>query len=316
MKNRKKYEKGNVLATTAFAMAALIGFASWTIDVGHFMTARTQLQNAVDAAALAGASGLLTSSDEATNRAILFASRNTCIRVPVQISAGDISFPTSSRIRVTATRRLNTIFLQVFGIRQVAITRSATAQLAKVISTTGMRPWCVPQYDWSVGDIVTLKEGDSPGNPASFYYPVDFPPLNRGNPSNGASAYRNNIEHGTSSDVSIGDVLQVEPGNMKGPTKQGVDYLISQDSNAHWSNNTVAGSRYSGLSSPRIVKVPLFDPDDPPKNGRSSVTVVGFAAFFIEGFSGNDVVGRFIRIFSSGNVGSGVSMLYQVRLIL
>jgi hypothetical protein len=103
---------------------------------------------------------------------------------------------------------------------------------------------------------------------------------------------------------------------MKGPTKQGVDYLISQDPNAHWSNNTVAGSRYSGLSSPRIVKVPLFDPDELPNSGRSSVTVVGFAAVFLEGFSGNDVVGRFIRIFSSGNIGNGVSMLYQVRLIL
>jgi Flp pilus assembly protein TadG len=188
MKHLCKKDKGNVLATTAFAMAALIGFASWTIDVGHIITARTQLQNAVDAAALAGASGLLISSDEATNRAILFASRNRCINVPVQISANDISFPSTASIRVTATRPLGTFFLQAFGIRQVAITRSATAQLAKVISTTGMRPWCVPQYDWSVGDIVTLKEGDSPGNPASFYYPVDFPPLNRGNPSSGASA--------------------------------------------------------------------------------------------------------------------------------
>lgn len=313
---RLQKEEGHILATTAFGLAVLIGFAAWAIDVSYFMTARTQLQNAVDAAALAGASGLLMSTDEATNRAIQFAGRNDCINVPVQISAADIAFPTSRRIRVTATRRLNTFFLRVFGVPQVSITRTATAELAQVISTTGLRPWCVPNWGWSVGDIVTLKEGDSPGNPASFYYPVDFPPINRGNPSSGASAYRASIEHGTSSDVSIGDVLQVEPGKMVGPTKQGVDYLIGLDPNARWSNDAVVGSSYAGLSSPRIVKVPLFDPAILPDNGRSSVTVVALAAFFIEGFQGKDVVGRFIRIFSSGNVGNGVSMLYQVRLIL
>jgi len=124
---RLKREEGNVLAATAFGLAVLIGCAAWAIDVSYFMTARTLLQNAVDAAALAGASGLLMSSDEATRRAIQFAGCNDCINVPVQISAADIAFPSSRRIRVTATRRLNTFFLQVFGIAQVSITRTATA---------------------------------------------------------------------------------------------------------------------------------------------------------------------------------------------
>jgi uncharacterized membrane protein len=83
MKRFIKKDEGNVLAISAFGMAVVIGFAAWTIDVSYFMAARTQLQNAIDAAALAGASGLLVSSNEATNRAILFAGRNTCINVPV-----------------------------------------------------------------------------------------------------------------------------------------------------------------------------------------------------------------------------------------
>ena len=32
--------------------------------------------------------------------------------------------------------------------------------------------------------------------------------------------------------VRIGDVLQIEPGNMVGPTKQGVDELIGMDPHA------------------------------------------------------------------------------------
>ena len=43
-----------------------------------------------------------------------------------------------------------------------------------------------------------------------------------GNPGNGASAYRSNIEGATCYSLGIGDSLNTEPGNMVGPTIQGV----------------------------------------------------------------------------------------------
>ena len=69
-------ETGNVIAFTAITMFVLIGFMSLGIDVGTMMVARNQLQTAADAAALAGASGLVASQGEATNRAIYFAADN------------------------------------------------------------------------------------------------------------------------------------------------------------------------------------------------------------------------------------------------
>ena len=72
------------------------------IDGAILMTAKNQLQSAADAAALAGASGLLTGSqDEAVERAIDFSSYNKAVeqnQTPVVINAGDVTFPRVRRV--------------------------------------------------------------------------------------------------------------------------------------------------------------------------------------------------------------------------
>lgn len=57
MKGRRG-ERGSILVTSAVAMSSLILMAGLVIDISHFYVVKTELQNAVDAAALAGASGL------------------------------------------------------------------------------------------------------------------------------------------------------------------------------------------------------------------------------------------------------------------
>ena len=60
-KNRKG-ERGSVLAMTALSMLSLLLAAGMAIDISHFYTAKAELQNAADAAALAAASQLNSSS--------------------------------------------------------------------------------------------------------------------------------------------------------------------------------------------------------------------------------------------------------------
>ena len=60
-KNRKG-ERGSVLAMTALSMFSLLLAAGLAIDISHFYTAKAELQNAADAAALAGASQLNSTS--------------------------------------------------------------------------------------------------------------------------------------------------------------------------------------------------------------------------------------------------------------
>jgi Flp pilus assembly protein TadG len=51
-------QRGAMLITMSFFFIMLIGFAAVAVDVGHLMIARNELQNAADAAALAGANCL------------------------------------------------------------------------------------------------------------------------------------------------------------------------------------------------------------------------------------------------------------------
>ena len=56
MRNWVRNEKGNVLIMMALSFAVMAGFGILTIDIGRMLVTRTQLQNAADAGALAGAS--------------------------------------------------------------------------------------------------------------------------------------------------------------------------------------------------------------------------------------------------------------------
>ena len=53
-------ERGATLILVAFGMIGFLGFAALAVDVGYLMVVRNQLQNAADAAALAGAMNLYT----------------------------------------------------------------------------------------------------------------------------------------------------------------------------------------------------------------------------------------------------------------
>ncbi len=319
MKSRVQEEEGSILVFSVFAMISLLLFASMAIDVGCILTARNQLQSAVDASALSGATGLIVDQPEATQRAITTAGNNTVIEQAVGIDAGNINFPTSSQVQVQTSRAINLYFAKIIGMNTADVSAAATAELATIVSTNDFRPWAVPNMGWNPGDWVVIKAGSigtAPATNSSFYYPICFPPMNRGNPDTGANVYRDNIINGSGYEVAIGDEIMVEPGNMQGPTHQGVGQLICQDPFASWDGSRVINSRFPGTSSPRIVKLPLYDPNDPPNLGRKSINTIGFASFLVVGMMGDDVMGIFMDKLSQGTFGSGNSMLKGTRLIM
>jgi len=60
--NKRQGERGSILATSALSMVSLLLAAGLAIDVSHFYTAKSELQNAADAAALGAASQLNSTS--------------------------------------------------------------------------------------------------------------------------------------------------------------------------------------------------------------------------------------------------------------
>lgn len=318
MKTLIQDEKGNILVLTAAALMSLVMFASLSVDVGCILTARNQLQAAVDAAALAGASGLMIDQNTARNRAMATAVQNTCIRQSVQVNPSDVSFPVTDQVRVQANSTVNLFFARIIGIHSVNVSAVAVGELSTIVGTKKMRPFGLPDLGWPTGAPVLIKAGSlgAPSTNPSFYYPIDFPPMNRGTPITGASEYEYNIAYGSKFDVFIGDRILVEPGNMTGPTKAGIQDLIAQDPYAYWDGSKVADSAFPGNSSPRIVKIPLYDANSPPDNGRTYIDVIGLASFFIVGLQGKDVIGIYMEQTTSGSFGNGYSFLRGLRLVL
>ncbi len=168
------------------------------------------------------------------------------------------------------------------------------------------------------GTVVTLH----PGNPKQAIAPSDFYAVNLVN-SSGGNDYRNNIANCINETIAIGDSLTVNPGNMVGPTKQGVGDLVAEDPGASWNGTAVVGSAYQ--VSPRIVPIAMFSPADFMAQSRQSgvfnLTIVNMLGFFVEGVSGSgDVTGVLISlpgdlVATAGKVGSGASFLKVTSLV-
>src|SRR5690349_6812187 len=136
-------ERGVVIIYTAFFLLVLLGFVALSIDVSKLMATRTQLQRAADAAALAGASAInfqtgAVVQDTALVRAQSIAALNRAFvneSTPVQLSAGDVTFPTSNEVKVVARRdpgaggSMVTHMAQVIGINSIAVSATAIAKV-------------------------------------------------------------------------------------------------------------------------------------------------------------------------------------------
>ncbi|NNF13726.1 MAG: hypothetical protein HKN72_10895 [Gemmatimonadetes bacterium] len=196
--------------------------------------------------------------------------------------------------------------------------------------------WRGPDQDF--GAQINLKMPDpqseyvpAPGIflPWRIPYDDDQEPCDQGGgggQDSGGAVYRRNICSCNNSPVELGAEYQIEPGNMIGPTNQGVDELIEDDPNAYW-DPTMDGGRGGirdsdfgdGLSSPRVIKLALFDPSEIEGSGMQTIRFNNFALMFIEEQAGrhDPVVARFMY-FVSGEESTGPttgSLVRYLRLV-
>jgi len=116
----------------------------------------------------------------------------------------------------------------------------------------------------------------------------------------GAATYRNNICTCNTADIQLGTEYPIEPGNMVGPTWQGVGELIDSDPNAVWDEATqsVQNSTYGSgwMESPRVIRIALFAPGELVGSGMQTIRFNNFALMFIESQPQmrDPVTGRFL----------------------
>jgi hypothetical protein len=358
----------------------LAGVAALAVDLGNLRAKRADLQNAADAAALAGASASLSwrgDPDAVRQMALEYALKNLAAsdQPEIAVTAADVSLlqdgvpdenaANQVEVRISRTaERGNPVALffgRVFGRESADLTATARAGLFPVCTSKCVKPFIVPtKFTWDdtaagagsaaynngeldvnnaaelnsvqvigysqadVGTRVTLKYGDPHDTVVpSQYSAVDFPPVGKGDPVTGAAEYKENIAGCTGSNtvlVELDDELYLEPGNMVGPTDQGLRKLLADDPYAHWDDATgsIVGSDYPDpLNSPRVGIVAFYDPRYPPTSGRNTLRVYQLGAVFIESLQNQgEIHARFINTLArSPQSAPGECLTFIARLI-
>ena len=369
-------ERGMSYIFIGLGFMAFLSATTLAIDVGMFMTARAQSQNSADAGALAGATALAvnsftdhTAGGPAVSSAVTAAQANQVIATTVSVGPADVQFlnnPTTgiqNRVKVTVYRtaaRLNpvpTLMGRLFGVSQVDVLATATAEASPANAETCIKPFTIPDkfidnHDpggWSPtsgfdpatdvyigpsdpttytgfnanrdkGIEMTLKANNTSKVTASFYNPWDLPG------SIGAADYSNNIATCNPAIVHPGDNEPPETGNMVGPTKSGMDALVALDPGAYWdmSCSCVMDSSYPAGRSPRIIVIPVYDPNvfaAGPSHGKGiQLQFTNFIGFFLEPLTGaGEVKGRIMPVAGliDGSFGPAppAAFPYVIRLV-
>lgn len=158
----RRDERGMTMTFVAIGFMAFLGATTLAIDVGMYMAARSQAQNAADSGALAGAIALgfndfdnRYASGPAVSAAISAAQSNAMIGTAPSVLPEDVTFPNDpagnpTRVKVWVRRsvardnEIPTIFGKLFGVDSVDIAATATAEAAPANAVTCVKPFMIP----------------------------------------------------------------------------------------------------------------------------------------------------------------------------
>jgi Flp pilus assembly protein TadG len=122
---RLRGESGQVFLISAIFLLALLGLAGAVVDVGSWYYQHRKLQATADAAALAGAQGLVDGT--AVSLAVQYGDRNGGGVDSSNVTLFGTKVPNDS-IRVVAEKQAPSVFMKVFGISSVDVKARATAR--------------------------------------------------------------------------------------------------------------------------------------------------------------------------------------------
>lgn len=308
--NMWRDERGNALVLTALCMPVLMGVAALVIDIGTLFINDALLQNAADAAALAGAAYLPDAPSSAVSAALQYSQNN---QVTITSGAVTISsrYDTNDTITVEPQRVVPFHFARAVGVNSGNAHARAVATVGTLEHGRGVEPWGLIDTDpsrnrfgYGYGQTVSIKlwDGNNIGDANFQALSVD---------ATGADTYRETIARGSIRSVAIGDMVDTETGAMHGPTLQGVNDRVG--SNAQTFSQVVADNgdgtyKILDWNSPRIALVPIITG---LVHAGSRAHVIAFTVFFIESWSSHGGVAQVTGRFANDIVPGGAWTPYQ-----
>jgi len=340
--NTLKKQKGFVLVVLALLLVVLIGFLALAVDIGVLYSARTSAQEVADAAALAGAFTFINDTQSpqpqtASSNALQVALNNSVLGQPVAAADVNVNVDVANRrVAVDVQSTQNTYFARALGVQTANVGVEAVAEAAQYATGSACtKPWFIPNTAFSTSNAcpacganeVLISGGEvtafarskfgqefrvrsqDPSNrlaPGQFYA-ID---LTKG----GGSDYRDNIANCANAYVRCLDSYSVLTGNKAGPTQQGVNDLVGNPPTDTW-GSVGQYKTPNGLSdtSKAVVLAPIWDTcgasgfcpaGDFPTGTKVTLQIIGFAAFFLDGIQGSDVVAHLTSVSSCGASGT------------
>ncbi len=295
---RQEFGQGLVLA--ALAMVVILGFAAMAIDVGLFLHERRELQNAADAAALAGVQELPYSSAEAEARAQEWAINNG-----VNLAEGELdtiqvttTYAANDTITVRVQRDVPYIFARVLGFTSSTVHATGVARVGSPTIATGAMPWALRE------SYKEMAEAAGYGQPVVL---MEKPPLGASGKFGalcfdgthcGDSTYRGTIVQGT--EVDLEESYYMKTGVMPVPTEKALADRFTGESTQcdtfgevfrqvggddwEFTSNTCNPWTDQGSGSRRVVLAPVMEDYyyDQCSGSSCPMQASGFAMLFLE----------------------------------
>jgi hypothetical protein len=296
-----KDTKGASMVFVAVSIFVLIGFTGLAIDGGNLYLAKSKLQKAVDAGALAGANVMLldhkTTGGFNTGAAEIEAEDIAAKNYNGPGISYGTSFPEDNIIEVTGHENVSLFLMQVLGISDPTISAVAQAELGtpEQIDAGEIIPVGIhlnQEMQFGVTWDIILGPGD--GFKGNFGF-LDFSTLIEGG-KKGANGVGYYIENGSPVPISIGDPLTVKTGDevKAQPIITAINNRIGQE-----------------------IYVPIIS--EFGSGTSEEVTVLGFAKFILEGYNAttHTIQAKFVQVYEQGDMVGGTNTygVYSVQLI-
>jgi Flp pilus assembly protein TadG len=316
----RQRERGSILATSAIGMLSVLLAVGLGIDISRFYLAKAELQNAADAAALAGVSGLNGNGPgitEATDRAVKVMNSYDFNKTTVNFPRGNVLFavnlngpyigegaatasPTNIRfVKVTTPESPVGISFAALVLGSNTKDMSATATAGLSVPVNVICPW-LPAFVLDYPDnpikekntyTFRLEPGDhvSPGN-YQLLAPIQ----------SGGSGDREGMANGVNWCISVGTEVETKPGVTSGAIRQGINtrfdrYEGGMDPALSPPDENIAENitkqeydemkpfkepTHKGFKDRRIVILPIATAL--PGEGRDTIVVNRFGVFFLQ----------------------------------
>jgi Flp pilus assembly protein TadG len=308
---------GQALVMVGLLIMVLIGFVALATDTGFIWMNRRSLQNSVDAAALAGVQHLPNDPSDATSKGCEYATVKNAVdgmigklgtcssRADIQIQS---TYAANDTIVATAYKTVNPIFGVVVGFASVEVHATATAIVGSLGSSCPFPIFQTPE----------MLPGGSPENMAFYTLTAlhlsgsdnqkgNFLTVDVGSGANAVlDAMVNNV-----CGTPIGPTASTEPGGKIGKVVDGFEWRIfcasgsgskpggtpacpagpsacpSADISPYLVINAAGQYELSPsvtrLNCTRLVLIPIFPGPFGGYNGKTTVTIQGFAIYYIGG---------------------------------